>query len=433
MEWDARVQPLAEFVEAERGLDFERAVETEFLSDEAWDERVRTDESELTDEDREDAENAESLLRALALAEDDTDIVEEQNDLTSDFFVAYYDPATETIAVQGDESDDLDVTARGTLVHELTHALQDQHFDIERLQNDAGPDAELSVRGLLEGDAMNVESAWVEDLSAEDQDEYFATDEDRTEVDPGEDAPAALAIQAAAPYAFGPALASLVDRNGNLDAAYAEPPDTDEHLFDPVSFVEGDEPDDVDAPALPDGATEIDDGEFGVMAWFTVLAERLDAHVALAAVDGWGGDQYRSYESDAGSVCVRVDVRGETPSDTQGIADALQSWIGSLPEAFATVDVDTADDLVHFESCDPGDGLQLTTGNSFDALVLPASRAYLEDVFVGEGLEPEAARCAATGVVGELTLEELASDDASRFEDPAFQQRVADIASECTA
>ena len=71
---------------------------------------MRTDESELTDEDREDAENAESLLRALALAEDDTDIVEEQNDLTSDFFVAYYDPATETIAVQGDESDDLDVT-----------------------------------------------------------------------------------------------------------------------------------------------------------------------------------------------------------------------------------------------------------------------------------------------------------------------------------
>ena len=160
----------------------------------------------------------------------------------------------------------------------------------------------------------------MEDLSAEDQDEYFATDEDRTEVDPGEDAPAALAIQAAAPYAFGPALASLVDRDGNLDAAYADPPDTDEHLFDPVSFVEGDEPHDVDAPALPDGATEIDDGEFGVMAWFTVLAERLDADVALAAVDGWGGDQYRSYESDAGSVCVRVDVRGETPSDTQGIA-----------------------------------------------------------------------------------------------------------------
>ena len=47
--------------------------------------------------------------------------------------LAFYDPIDERVRVRGTE---LSVGLEVTLVHELTHALQDQHFDVERLYDD---------------------------------------------------------------------------------------------------------------------------------------------------------------------------------------------------------------------------------------------------------------------------------------------------------
>src|SRR5262245_25124994 len=43
---------------------------------------------------------------------------------------------------------------RGVLIHEMVHALQDQHFSLAKLHQDAfGSDAELAMAALIEGDA----------------------------------------------------------------------------------------------------------------------------------------------------------------------------------------------------------------------------------------------------------------------------------------
>src|SRR4029078_12638071 len=43
---------------------------------------------------------------------------------------------------------------RGVLIHEMLHALQDQHFGLEKLHQSAfGSDAELALAALVEGDA----------------------------------------------------------------------------------------------------------------------------------------------------------------------------------------------------------------------------------------------------------------------------------------
>lgn len=42
---------------------------------------------------------------------------------------------------------------RGVLIHEMVHALQDQHFGLARLHEAAGSDAELAASALIEGDA----------------------------------------------------------------------------------------------------------------------------------------------------------------------------------------------------------------------------------------------------------------------------------------
>ena len=49
--------------------------------------------------------------------------------------LAYYSPKTKKITVKGTSTDD--ISTRVTVAHELTHALQDQHFDLRKLEKDA--------------------------------------------------------------------------------------------------------------------------------------------------------------------------------------------------------------------------------------------------------------------------------------------------------
>ena len=46
--------------------------------------------------------------------------------------LAFYDPRTQDVYVRG--TDTTAPATRVTLAHELTHALQDQHFDLRALQ-----------------------------------------------------------------------------------------------------------------------------------------------------------------------------------------------------------------------------------------------------------------------------------------------------------
>lgn len=64
----------------------------------------------------------------------------------------WYEPSTRRLVVVEGETDAM---GRGVLVHELFHALQDQHFGLARLHAQArDADAERAVTALIEGEAM---------------------------------------------------------------------------------------------------------------------------------------------------------------------------------------------------------------------------------------------------------------------------------------
>ncbi|MEM7309578.1 MAG: hypothetical protein AAF682_23080 [Planctomycetota bacterium] len=66
----------------------------------------------------------------------------------------WYESRTKRLVVVEGKSDAM---GRGTLLHEMFHALQDQHFDLARLHREAeplGPDARRALRALIEGEAM---------------------------------------------------------------------------------------------------------------------------------------------------------------------------------------------------------------------------------------------------------------------------------------
>ncbi len=65
----------------------------------------------------------------------------------------WYEPRTQRLVVVGRNTERF---RRGALLHECFHALQDQHFDLERLREEAGPDedAQRALTALIEGEAM---------------------------------------------------------------------------------------------------------------------------------------------------------------------------------------------------------------------------------------------------------------------------------------
>ena len=83
-------------------------------------------------------------------------------------------------------------------------------------------------------------------------------------------------------------------------------------------------------PKLEDGEKKFDSGEFGALAWYLMLAERLPLQDALATVDGWGGDAYVGFKRN-GNSCARMAYDGDTPQDTKRMLSALRRWSAAAP------------------------------------------------------------------------------------------------------
>ena len=430
--WDSRVEELVEIVEDERDLDFEHPVYVDFLSEAEFKKKVTSDDDDLTDEDREEIEQATGLLRALGLVEGDLDLFESSNELRGSSVLGYYSYKDERIRIRGTE---VTPAVRSTLVHELTHVLQDQHFDLEEMTDSVEDDSSASsaLDALIEGDARRIETKWRDGLSEE---ERKAVVESRKEQSQGTDSddvdapevPEVLTTMMSAPYELGEALLAVaVEQGGDraVDKLFERPPTTDEHQLDPWTLVEDHAvPLDVPTPKPAEGEESFDDGPFGAVMWMLLLAERIPVKRALTAADGWGGDGYVAFERD-GVACVRVDYRGDTLQDLDQMGAALTTWVARLPEASASVKVSGS--MLTFESCDPGpQATSVATKSSKDALLLALSRTYLSVNLVKGGLEEGVARCAADLLVREFSLKEL--------NDPEIDpQRVRRIIAPCQA
>lgn len=420
-EWDPRVADLVAFVEDERGHDFDHPVAVDFLTEKEYAELTRTDAAGLTDEEQAEIEDTEGLLRALGLVEGDLDLVESINDLSDTGTLAYYDFEEDRIVVRGTEvTPDLAVT----LVHELTHALQDQVFDLGRLAED-GDDTtsgeQFAFRALAEGDADRVETSYVESLGAHERTALESVREEGLEELEAEEIPDALTAIFAAPYALGSGFVLLLDAvdDDALDEAFADPPTTEEHLLDPFTFLDGDDPAVVDAPEVPDGADVFDEGDFGALSLFLVLAARVDVDLALDAALGWGGDSYAAYRRDGG-VCMAFAVVGDEPADTDELELALEAWAGAAPDASATTSRDG--DVVRLESCDPGADAAVPSGAALDALQIAAIRSQILAEWTAGGAPRAAAECFADEVLDDFEIEELTSEELPADFDQRLQQ-----------
>jgi hypothetical protein len=404
--WDPRVADLAAFVERDRGLSFDHPVNVDFLSPAEYTKVVTGDPSELTEADRKDFDDQVAVLRALGVASGKIDLADALNDVSDAGTLAFYNPDDKRVRVRGTK---MSVGLQVTLVHELTHALQDQHFDLGKLLGDAEDDGEaIARRALGEGDAVRIEDDYVDkELTDADRDAYDA--EHQGEVDTSEvgtaDVPDFIEATFQAPYALGsPFVAMVLNHGGNagVDDAFRNPPSTEEHLFDPASFLAHEKSTPTKVGIDDDDIT--DSGTFGSPSWFLVLAQRIDPQQALDAALGWDGDSYARFERD-GRTCLRTVFRGDTEADEAEMGAAIDAWAAKVPGGKARrVDVGGHPGL---EGCDPGPDLDLQVRPiSSQLLVLPATRGYLE-AEATQVLDPDGARCFASELLRGITYEQL--------------------------
>src|SRR5256714_5973734 len=99
-----------------------------------------------------DMHAAEVTLRKLGLVPQDFQYRELMTRLLTEQVAGYYEPKTRQFHL----ADWIDIDGQKPIMaHELTHALQDQHFDLRRFEHwpKGDSDAELAAHALIEGDA----------------------------------------------------------------------------------------------------------------------------------------------------------------------------------------------------------------------------------------------------------------------------------------
>ncbi|HEX8770589.1 MAG TPA: hypothetical protein VF711_07470 [Acidimicrobiales bacterium] len=319
---------LEAFVEQARGLKFKEPVPVDLLSREAFTAKLREGDSSASDEDDGGAGDQAAFagfLRALGLVHGAIDLDAASSAIEEDGIVGFYDPKEARLFVRGVEPTPF---VRQVLVHELTHALDDQYFKLDRPSlDDRNDESSESFRALVEGSAVTVEQKYVDSLSGPEKQQ--ASDEEGAVSGGGSDAiPDVVARLLSYPYVVGPRLVdALVQAGGEarLEQALLDPPVTSEQTLHPDKFLAGESVVPVDKPA-PEGKV-VDRGVLGEVVLLLMLEEVLPNPVARKAAAGWGGDHYVAWSS-AAKTCVKWAIKMDTPTDTAELVSALRTWEG---------------------------------------------------------------------------------------------------------
>jgi hypothetical protein len=411
--WDPRVLPLVRFVEQDRGLSFDHPIKVEFLTPSAFRARVTRGATELSARERAQLTDQVSLLRAAGLVSGRPDLAKATRDLQGGSVVGEYSFATKSIAVRGQT---LTPSARVTLVHELTHGLQDQHFDAgahERtLRARSDTEAEEAFRAVAEGDAVRVEDDYIQSLPpAERRQAKAQRDRDTAAADRAiKSVPQILIVQQAQPYVLGRNLLDFqIAAHGrtSVDRLFTEWPTSYLQIMQPWRYATGDAVRHLGRPGLRVGEREFDHGVFGEAAWYYVLAQRLGPPRALSAVSGWSGDAYVAFHRGT-RVCFRANYGADSTRDLRAAAAALHRWIKAAPGNGARES--TRGGVVTFETCDPGvHAARPVKSRAEAALRLAGERIQIATALLKSGLDETGAGCAAQRVVARLPQSQIES------------------------
>ena len=275
---------------------------------------------------------------------------------------AYYDPRAKQffIVMPPDDAQTRDIVVS----HELTHALQDQHFDLTRYLHDApNGDARLARRFVVEGDAMLASIAFlvaskthVDELEPDQigalrgkLEQFAAMDphtmaaslkqqaasthmdpQIRKSLDAFDSIPPAVLIPLLDSYMKGALVALAAYEHGGwkgVDGLFTEPPESTEQVLHPQArlFSGRDRPRKITLPAF-EGYTPVWTDTLGELEWsiyFQQWKHTGDGHEA----ENWGGDRYTILRGGDGKLVAVIVTAWDTEYDAKLFYDAYLSSV----------------------------------------------------------------------------------------------------------
>ncbi|MCB9421357.1 MAG: hypothetical protein H6667_16255 [Ardenticatenaceae bacterium] len=234
-------------------------------------------------------------------------------DLYSQGVLGFYDAETaEFVVVSDDEV--LGFNEQLTHAHEFVHALQDQNYDLERL-NDVNLDSDAAVafRALVEGHASLIEGLYLASSDIPPEAVADIVQEAQAGSQQLSDFPAFLVNDISFPYTAGFDFVLALYQQGGLaaiDDAWNNLPQSTEQILHPEQYLAGDTPQIVALPPLTTtlgaGWEQLDEDTFGEFYLRQYLSQQLDANSVELAASGWDGDRYAVYWNESDDALVMV-------------------------------------------------------------------------------------------------------------------------------
>ncbi len=302
---------------------------------------------EAIEEDADDFPADQALYQLLGLLEPESDLEEIVLDLYGEQVAGFYDGDTGEIVVPVRE-DGFSLLQQGTMVHELVHALTDQHFGFDpvfqAMAEEDRLDQVTAYQALIEGDATLAQVKWVRGLSQSELGQFVAEslDIDTSSLDI---VPSFLRDSLIFPYDSGLAFAQdLHDVGGwsEINDAYGIFPDlpgSSEQVITPGDY-QRDLPMTVAMPTVDLVGYKLErTSVWGEQGFRIMLDQVAGGSTSARAADGWGGDGYHQWFDGANAAFLLV-YEGDTDADLRELEDALLDFaIQSVPEeAFVWVD-----------------------------------------------------------------------------------------------
>ena len=320
-------------VEYLRGLEFEESVPVQVVTREqyrandtfswsysAWDEQV---------------------WEALFLVGEDETVNETFEQIYGGSVLGYYSPSKDRIVLISDG--DGTVMDRGTLAHELVHALQDQHFGYT---GEPTLDARLGAQGLTEGDPTLVAAQYQSRCAAGNWSCVPTPPMDRSGGGPIN---LGVYLTVYQPYADGAAFVDALYQRGGwdaVDAAYEDRPASTEQTIHPEKYPD-EEPVSVSVPdrsgsnwrPIDDDAASQTVGEAALYVMFRHNTMIPSAHLrgddvphspynySHPRTDGWAGDAVVPYESDDGEYGYVFRTEWDTTADARAFAKGYRAML----------------------------------------------------------------------------------------------------------
>ena len=277
------------------------------------------------------------VLKRLGLIPDDMVFGDFIVELMTEQVAGYYDPYAGTFYI----ADWIDPQIqRPVMAHELTHALQDQHYDLkpflERIEGN--DDRTLARSAVVEGDGlavmlqymlapMGIDFRTLPSLEQMSQ-QQSSLMESQFPVFAG--APPYLQESLLFPYTTGAAFLQgyLKQRDwAELDSIYKDMPVSTEQILHPEKyFGTRDEPGQVPDNEPVEGGQVVYRNVLGEFTLRMVLETQVEASAAATAAAGWDGDRIELIEHD-GVEILRLTTVWDTEEDASEFCEAYQSLL----------------------------------------------------------------------------------------------------------